>query len=57
MPKTPCLTPPNFTIEQTQEWIESLNTNGFVVIREAVRTEHAETALRLFKKELCSTSR
>ena len=51
MPKTPCLSPPTFTIEQTQEWIESLNTNGFVVIREAVSTEHAETALRFFKKE------
>ena len=48
----PTLRPPTFHIDDSKNWMNYLNSEGFVVIHEAITTENAQIAMETFKNEI-----
>ena len=48
----PTLRPPTFDVDDRENWMNFLNSEGFVVIHEAITTENAEIAMETFKNEI-----
>ena len=52
----PTLRPPTFDVDDNENWMNFLNSEGFVVLHEAITKEHAEVALETFKSEISFVS-